>query len=175
MWKSFKYFPWVASGYLLISHIIGLAGIPEDLETWRQWINITYSLSKSMAINQNIIQGAFLFIGLLILYIYSGVHKKIWQKTRISKRPLTVPADSPLLVEDEEVIKDTSSPLKIEVQEDGNVYSHTGSSEGHGIKSGRRQTLSVKIHNTGKKSIDSVEVCINEFEVLSGDVQESAE
>lgn len=68
---------------------------------------------------------------------------------------------------------DISSPLKIEVEKDGNAYSYIGDIEGQGIKRGCRQTLSVKIHNIGKKAIKDVAICINEFESLSKDVQES--
>lgn len=65
------------------------------------------------------------------------------------------------------------SPLKIEVQKDGNAYSHIGSTEVQGTERGCRQTLSVKIHNTGKKAINDVAIYINEFESLSKDAQVS--
>lgn len=156
MVKLFKYFPWVVSGYLLISHIIGLAGIPEDIVTWKGWLNITYSLSKSMTVNQDIIQGIFLFTGLLIIFIYSGVYKKLYQKAFRSK-----------LVEDKGAFNNTYSPLKIEIQKDGNAYYRVEDEKGNIPQGYKKQILSIRVYS--EEAIDDVKVYINEIETSSYD------
>ncbi len=141
MWKIIWCF---FSSILLISGIIGLINIPENID---KWINLTLYLSMQTTINQNIFQWIFLATGFLIIFICSGAYKKAWQKLRR---------------------KDTYSPLKIEVHEDGNAYFRVVDETrlGH-LQNKKKQVLSIKVR--ANVSTDNVKVFVNKIETKHED------
>ncbi len=76
MWKVIGC---VFSCILIISGIIGLINIPENID---KWVSITLYLSMKTTSDQDFFQWIFLIVGMLILYISSGVYKKVWPKSK---------------------------------------------------------------------------------------------
>lgn len=74
--KTLKLVGRIFSWILFISAIIGLINFPENID---KLISIIFYLGMKTTFSQNFLQWIFLIIGLLGLYICSGVHKTTWQ------------------------------------------------------------------------------------------------
>ncbi len=140
-WSLFSDKPMIPT----IAESMGRMDIPDISIKWFSWITIPLGLGM---------------LGYIIFLARKGKLPQIAE-------PLDSHQKSKLQ-EDEEIINDTLSPLKIEVLEDGNAYFDVGDLfKGGRIGQGRKQILSIRIHNTGGKTIDDVEVCVNKIEPLS--------
>lgn len=82
MWRKIKTFSKVIA---FIFTIIGIAGTPDNLQTWAKW----HSEYFDMEITQNMLRWGLGTIGLFILYVFSDTHIKIraWYMAKLKHLP----------------------------------------------------------------------------------------
>jgi hypothetical protein len=87
MWRIFRN---VCVAIGIIMAFIGIAGVPDDLNNWGNWMTDFFGIDINIAtiINQNTIKWIIFGAGMLIIFICSGVPKKIkgcWSRHIIAK------------------------------------------------------------------------------------------
>lgn len=78
MWKYIK---WLFRGFGLILCIWGIGGIVEGIQIWEKWIELIFgenNIGLYSYINHDLLKYIFVFAGLLLLFICSGISKKIF-------------------------------------------------------------------------------------------------
>ncbi len=85
MWKSLKSIYFLVG---LFSLFFSLIGYPELLDKWVKYLGIKTDMKA--VIDQNIIRWIAFAVGMILIGIWSGAHKKAWQKLWRSKRNITL-------------------------------------------------------------------------------------